>query len=306
MISSRNSPNILLYGQSTNDMSQIIDPIMKQFIKGDLQQSYHNKITYKLSNIHYEFDMSLLNKNGLFDDFINLVKEIIKSNDYFTEYGQKIIIMYNCQDIKKCNQDRLKILIEKYRITTLFILLTDRYDTIINPIRSRCTCIRIPSLSIKDKLYIIRETFTHYQYDFFHEYTKQIIKTLVHQCLEFKTKDDIKNYISCYVSTKQIVKTPQECIMNKILREYQYKPLRITQIKNLKEIAYMIQISNTNIYSVIYNLLTYYFTQSSLSHTKKYNLIHKLSQWDCKFQKSYRELIHIESLLLSIYGIIEL
>ena len=74
MISSRNSPNILLYGQSTNDMSQIIDSIMKQFIKGNLQKSYHNKIIYKLSNIHYEFDMGLLNKNGLFDDFINMIK----------------------------------------------------------------------------------------------------------------------------------------------------------------------------------------------------------------------------------------
>ena len=59
MISSRNSPNILLYGKTTNDMDQIMDSVMKQFIKGDLQTSYHNKITYKLSNIHYEFDMRL-------------------------------------------------------------------------------------------------------------------------------------------------------------------------------------------------------------------------------------------------------
>ena len=44
-----------------------------------------------------------------------------------------------------------RVIIEKYRKTTQFIMITEKINTIINPIRSRCLCIRIPNMNMKQK-----------------------------------------------------------------------------------------------------------------------------------------------------------
>ena len=87
--------------------------------------------------------------------FLTFLKEIIHSVDYYSLLGLKIVILSNFHTCKYSLQNVLRILIEKYRKTTLFIIVTDSYTGVIEPIRSRTLGLRIPGLTNKEKLSIL-------------------------------------------------------------------------------------------------------------------------------------------------------
>ena len=103
----------------------------------------------KLHHNYILFDMNQLNKNNILYFFNNLM-EIIRSKDYYNN-SMRIIIFNNFNLIKNIIQNKLRVILEKYRSTTLFILITHKYNSIINPIRSRCLSIRFPSLTPYEK-----------------------------------------------------------------------------------------------------------------------------------------------------------
>ena len=134
-IFNKNSPNIIFYGHNIN-----IDNYLYQKF-GKLKIITENKITYQGNSNCKIFDMNNIKKKEI-EYLFNFLKNILKTDNYYNNYNQHIIILNNYNLIHVFIQNKLRVIIEKYRKTTQFILITNLFNTIINPIHSRCLCIR--------------------------------------------------------------------------------------------------------------------------------------------------------------------
>ena len=122
----------------------------------------------------------------------------------------------------------LRVIIEKYRLTSVFIIISNKYNNIINPIKSRCLSVRIPSLSNKDKRRIIHKNIcykniTEDYYDFLYYFNNT--KT-IHNLSKIKCIFD-KGYITpCHkiindissLSYKSILKYAKLLIFFKLIK----------------------------------------------------------------------------------------
>ena len=131
----KDQPNIILSGyHKINKLS-----ILYNYISKDNQKQSKYNIDYIYHRDYKIFDMIEINKSKE-DNFFTLLFENIRCKNY---YGDKIIILDNFNLISLKIQNKFRVIFEKYRNTTIFILITDKLNSIINPIQSRFLTIRI-------------------------------------------------------------------------------------------------------------------------------------------------------------------
>ena len=140
--------NIILYGNKKNKNNQILNEVLKdKYGEYTLKRIEHNTFTYYQNEYMFQFYMHQINSKNQ-NKFYNSIQNIIGSKNLYVKDNQKhLIILYQFQSIKETLQAKLRVILEKAVITTYFILVTNNYCSIIEPLRSRCLNIRIPSAS---------------------------------------------------------------------------------------------------------------------------------------------------------------
>lgn len=294
-----NSPNIILYGPNHTNLTDILISCYKNIkpYYTPIIQNYKN-ITYQKYHNYYEFNMKLIRYPNI-PDLVSLIKEISNHTTYYSSFITTIVF-HHFEKTQRISQDALKKLFEKYKITTKFIILTSKIHRVTKPIISLCICIRIPSMINIDKLSLLQTYFKQYKLSLSNEYHKQNVKELIHQCYLPTHENDIKYYFIYYYQTGHIFKTPIQIIYQKLIH-----CCHMFTINKMKELAYMIQLSNIDFHNLLHAILINLFTSSEITHSQKYILIHKLSQWEYNYLKSYRKLIHIEYLLTLIHSLFQ-
>ena len=188
-------------------------------------------------------------------------------------------------------QNIFRVIIEKYRSTTLFILITDKYNSIIEPLRSRLLPIRFPQLKNKRKRKIIYENFnptkikTKY-YDFIYTLSD---KNEIDLALEVKDTIE-KDYID-----------PYNLMTRKIITIYEKKQSNKKIYESLKEISYNIIKFNLDIPTFYKVFLSEILKDQKIRDKQKYELIKLFSDSEYNYNKSYRSIIILESLLFNVY-----
>ena len=255
-----------------------------------------NNFTYKCSSIHYEINMDLIKYNTN-NDFFKFLMECIQTKNYYTEIQSNIIILYNCNSLKKTLQNQLRVIIEKYRKTTIFIFITQKLSNIHSTIQSRCVCVRIPTLSLQCKISKLRQcTITN----------KNIKNKLYDLMNEFPTVEDINSLIHCTKAIKNGYKNPYEIIVNQIIILLNNKKLNYITIKKIKDISYNILKQNLNINFFYRYLLCDYICDPTYTFSIKTKLINYFATSNYHLIQSYKKIIHIESLLFNCHYIIHL
>ena len=214
----------------------------------------------------------ITNKN--IDDFIIILDDIINNKNYYNNLENKMIIMDCFSEIKYSLQNILRVKIEKYRITTIFILITNNLTSIIDPLRSRCLCIR-NTLQNKKKLFYDKLEGIH---------NSEIIEIFENQ------SEDVKQFIF-----------PYDILINNIVKIYE-KQYNSINIQKLKEICYSILKYNLSINKFYSIFLIRLLNISRITDKKKSKLIHFFANSQYNFIRSYRSLIILESLLINIYS----
>ena len=142
-LKSKGTPNLLLYGFNIDEINQnLIEVLDGSFVVLDKKSVKYKDIIYHKNNIYYEFTMISIKKNV--DTFIEILNELIISKNYFSINSHKIVILNQFNNIKSQIQNILRVIIEKYRLTTVFIIITNKYSSVIGPLKNRCLCIRFP------------------------------------------------------------------------------------------------------------------------------------------------------------------
>ena len=125
-LQSQNTPNLIIYGTKSSGKKTKLFKILEILYKPckRINKSIDD-IYYSYTDTYYEFDMNIiLNKNYI--TFINILNEIIISPNHFGKLMNKLIILKNFQNIKQTIQNSLRVMIEKYRNTTIFIFITNK------------------------------------------------------------------------------------------------------------------------------------------------------------------------------------
>lgn len=283
-LNSKNLPNILIYPK--NGEYIFLDIFHKIYKVNYSKKIELDDICYYSNNIYHEFNIkNITNKNV--DTFLNILKEIIKTKNLYNE--NKFILFKNFDLIKYSLQNNLRVIIEKYRETTVFIFFTEKFNSIIEPLKSRFLCLRFPNKTRKEKRKIIynnsdKKLKSSKYYDFIYslDEEKDIINSI-------NNENNIYKYIDIY-----------ELINNTIFKIY-----KNNKIEKIREIAYNILKYNINTNKFYINLLNNIFKNVRIRDKNKYKIIKLFSESQYNFSKSYRQTIVLESLLINLYFLIK-
>lgn len=277
-IFNKSYPNIIFYGLNLN---------LNEYLKskfGIFIDIFHDKIPYKNNQYCKIFDIGIIkNKNS--EEFLIFLKSIISSNNYYSKYNQHIIVFNNYNYIYTSLQTKLRVIIEKYRKTTQFIIITDSFSKIIDPIQSRCLCIRIPTMNFKQKREFIKCHIKDKSYE------KRIP---IYDCI-YNLSD--KQEIIQYAKFNKYIQNNEDIY----LKIYKKLNLWIWEGINIREIKeYSYNILKYDIVDVHKKLCEYFIIDHKYTSKQKFKIIKCLTECEYEFKKSYRSLVHIEKLFIQL------
>lgn len=284
--------NLIFYGPSgVGKYSQMLYAIKKYspsqlkyekkiIIQGEKKQYY-----VKISDIHYEIDMSLLgcnSKNIWHEIYIQLVDVlstkqnktgIIVCKEFHNIYNELLEIFYNYMQENNHSMINIK-----------FILLTEQLSFIPNDILNCCEIIHIkrPSKQMYNSILENSDNNSNILNDDFNINIISNIKDL-----------HIKNYN---------LMIPHKIICNKIINDM----LNIEQIKFLKfrDLLYDIFIYNLNINDCIWYIIHHLIINNNINLSNFSQILIKTYSFLRYYNNNYRPIYHLESYLFYLITII--
>ena len=293
-IYSLNCPNLIIYSHKDIDKLNIIISILKDINNIPLK-IIKDKITWKSNPVYKIFNLEYITNKNISYFFI-ILNELIYSKNFYLKDHKRIIIFNNFNKISYNLQTRLRVIIEKYRLTTIFIFITNNFTSILEPIKSRCLCIRIPALSTKEKRKLSKGIIKELSYN-----KKTIIYDKIY---ELNNNNEIKFYSEFNEGLFLNYKTIYEIIYKKILRISQKDKLIKKDIEDIREIAYNIQ--KYNLYDIYQGFLSLFIIDPKYTFITKIKIIKLFGESEYNYQKSYRSLIHIENLFIQFLHLLNL
>jgi len=278
--------NLIFYGPSgVGKYSQMLHSI-KKYSPTDLKYEKKISLTYdkkqycfRISDIHYEIDMSLLGCNSklLWHDIYQQIVDILSAKTDKTG----IIV---CKDFHNIHSELLENFYSYMQdnnetlINVKFILLTEEISFIPDSILNCCEIINIVRPSKMS-------------------YTK---------CLKQKMPVDIKienivNIKYLHVNVCELM-FPYKIICDKILKEME----EIEDLKFLKfrDLLYDIFIYNLDITDCIWYILTNLIQNKKIKQTNLSNILLKTYNFLKYYNNNYRPIYHLESYLFYLTRII--
>ena len=278
ILSSTDTPNLILYGYYKVNKNEILNEYLdikycNEMNKYDI--NYHSNQNFKI------FDMKQIKKSKI-ENFFTLIFEIIKCKNYYIK-NNRILILNNFNHIEKNIQDRFRVIFEKYRINTLFILITDYYNSILNPIKSRFLSLRIRDLSRKDKITISYPIIKNLTYD------KRI--KIYDKIYDNSDKSIILNYSH---NNYGLINDYNDLIKNIYSS---LKTMETLDLSTIKEYAYSLEKYHLqNFHSEFLKLII-----NDLDNMRLKECIFKISEIELRYIKSFNRILSNEFLLIFIY-----
>ena len=258
--------------------------LLKRFSQSELKYEKKIVITYnktlyyiKISDIHYEVDMSLLGCNGklLWHEIYNKIVDIISSKN--NKIG--VIICKNFHEIHSELLDNfysyMQILYQS-GIIIKFILITEHISFLPDNILNYCRHINIT-----------RPSRNKYNKCFKSNYTKTNDISLITNIKDIKDMKIVKNQFNMY-----------EILCDKIID----KIIDMNNIKyiNLREIIYDLCIYNLNINNCVWYILEKLIIKDKLDNNKLNKILIETYNFFKFYNNNYRPIYHLERYILYI------
>jgi len=274
--------NLIIYGppgigKYTNALLRLTNysPSELKYEKKIVMTYNKNLYYFKISDIHYEVDMSLLGCNAklLWHEIYNKIVDIISSKNnktgiivckYFHEIHNELLENFYSYMQRLYSQG----------ITIKFILLTENLSFLPENILNYCKHIKLnrPSRSIYNKCLKTK-------------YTKNDDISLITNI------KDIKN-------NKFNILEIHKIICNNIIEQI----LNIDDIKfiNLREILYDMCIYDLNIHNCVWYILKVLISEEKINETKLNNILIETYNFFKLYNNNYRPIYHLERYILYI------
>lgn len=275
--------NILIYGPKGSGKYTIAKSLINSFYNKEIKTTpkiykYNLKeIKYYSSSYYFEIILdNYFNKKN----FINLLSYLCSSNDINNYCVYKLILIKNIDILDLESSKIIKNYIEKCNIR--FILTTSKISIIDTLYKGFFLLLRIPYPNKNELL------------DFIKLYSKnqKDIKTIMNN----KNLNDlfikleiinITNYVDVYENN-----------INKIIKLLNKK--KLSSVIKIREHLYELISKNYKLEDIYFKIFNYYL----LHHSSKTQIIKLFIDYDIRIKKSFKSLIHLESLLINLLTIL--
>ena len=274
----KNHNNILIYGNKSSGKTTLIKSLLKTLSNNDYQEIKNENYHVIIDSNYYYFNCNTIYNRVKYIDYI---KEIINSYDYFND-KMKYIVIDSYESTSENLQDCLKVIMEKSFITTKFIIITNRISKVNEAIKSRCMLIRIPIPTVNDKFCYLKTNF------------------------KMNHKNDLLLYEDCKKYNLFTLLMNRKNHTNK-LQEYSNKIMDILRKEINLSLINKIKILSCEIKSInlpINELFNYLLNDLLKISNHTYEIIQLISEYEHSLSFSYREIIYIESFIINIYKVI--
>lgn len=298
----KNIPNLILYGQDgcgKKSFLSILFPEKK--IKSIKSIKYNSKtINYTIYNSAYTIEidskeLKIYNKY-LLQNIIKNIAETKRVNDN----KLKIIIIHNAHDLDKDFQYILRKMIELYINNAIFIMVTNTLTKIINPIRSRCLCIRINNPTYEQ----IEEFITNINKKENLNLSKPKINNIIKN-----SKRNLKNAmleLEIYTyKAKNLVDSKIHNNIKSIVSLLKNKNFNIKLINNWETKLYKLIINFSIEDKMILNLLFDEIIKLNSDDEFKKKILEITCEYDNRMTKGSKSIIHLNNYLGVIYEYIK-
>ena len=293
-ISNKNHPNILVHGINNSGKTLLIKTVLNDLFninKYTNKEYLTDNIIYEKSDLHYYFDLKLVNNNLKFIDFI---KDIVKSYNYYTN-KYNYIILDNFEYLSNLNQDRLRVIFEKSLNTTKIIIITSKLNKINQPLLSRFINFKIPNHNITDKYIYFKNLLNKNYYVISDEILFEILKK--HSDLNYNFIN-ILSYLKNNIINGDIYDEINLKYMN-IINSKKDLTKKITDMKQLIYLSRSLIDINT-----FYRRFLTYLLDLNILNEKKSKLVKVFTENNILVDNSFKDLLYLEGLLVEIYWIL--
>lgn len=278
----------MLFGKqvyNTKDVSyEVVGSGGKKTIEKVKQSGYHIVINPKNNN----YDKYLIQ---------SIVKTYVKTRPLNTMYGEgkqfKIVVINDLDNLSFCAQAALRRTMERYNDKCRFIMWCESLSNVLQPLQSRCLCIRIPAPSNMELFeYIYRISLKENMMLTLAEY-QEIIK---------KSNGNIKTAL-WHLHYK---KYKYECItkydevlekLNKLLLEKTNYPLK--NFYTIREMLSQLMITTCTSVSILCDIVqNKIFTNNNISDDVKLKIIKKSVDVEHNLIKGRRDIIHFDDFVI--------
>lgn len=279
LLKHKNHPNIIIVGLSNSGKTKLVFTVFKE-VFGETRLVKYGVFNFLENRNYYIFDFLKYVKY----DIIKLIKEIVNNYDHYNG-NVKYIIIDNFKDIPRNLQVSIKVLIERASMNSRFIFITNHYGNIENSLKGNCLKIVIPIPSVYDKFIYLKNIFTNkvFYNDFllFEDCKKLDLEVIINKynldCTYINIYNDFcYNYIDFLVSEFDIF----------ILRELIIKMKSINIKLNL-----LLEILIDKLIPIIGDI-------------QMIIVIKEIANYNYIINKSYRDIVPLESLFIRLYQII--
>ncbi len=299
-------PHMIFYGPEGSGKKRIIKLFLQMIYDNTINKleetpytvigsgNKTNEIMVKQSNYHIVIDPH----NNNFDKY--LIQDIVKKyanikqlNIYKKNF--KVVLINNVDNLSYYAQTSLRRTMEKYSGNCRFIMWCRSLSRIIDPLKSRCTSIRVSCPKDEDMFKFcykvsMNERLSLNMIDYTNIITRANgnIKKMLWM-LEMK-KANLQFETAYDETITQIV----ELIKNVKIEE-------ITEIRNL---LYNILITNIDGTTIIKDIIIRLCKDETIPDNKKYKMIDNAAKFEHNLIRNRREIIHLEALIMSIFEIL--
>ena len=293
-ISNNNHPNILIHGLNNSGKTLLIKTVLNDLFnikKYTNKENLTDNIIYERSEFHYYFDLKLVNNNIKFIEFI---KEVVKSYNHYTK-KYNYIILDNFETLSNLNQDRLRVIFEKSLNTTKIIIITSKLNKVNEPLQSRFINFRIPNHNLIDKYLYFKNLLNKNYYVISDDILLDILK---------KHSDLNYNFINIlsYLKNNIINGDIYDEIILKYMNIINSKKDLTKKITDMKQLIYLSR-SLIDI-NTFYRRFLSYLLDLNISNDKKFKLVKAFNENNILVDKSFKDLLYLEGLLVEIYWIL--
>lgn len=302
-------PHIIFYG-SEGSGKKTMTSIFLHMLYGDtVNKLYDNKYNIVSSGNKVKEEIIKSSKNHIiinptgtnFDRYI--VHEVIKtyaktktlSHINVPDSKFKTIQISNLEKLSHSAQTSLRRMIEVNASTCRFIMWCENIDNVIDPLKSRCICIRIPR-PCKHKLfaYLVYKALLHKYKPSFYD---------IHNIVE-QSQGNIKKALWCL----QLYMVDSDYIINydtsidsivKLILKYNQKKIEV-----IRDIFFNIIITNITGVSVVKDILYKLINNNELSELCKLNIAIKTSECEYNMIRGRRLIIQFDRFIINVMKII--
>jgi len=303
-------PHIIFYGNDGVGKRRIIKLFLEMLYGQDVNNVEENMYIVsgsgnKVKEVYVkqsDFHIMIEPVDNNFDKYLiqDVVKEYAKRiqiNVFKSKKIFKSVLINNLDNLSYYAQTSLRRTMEKYSGTCRFIMWCKSLSRVIEPLKSRCICIRISAPS-NDELF------------------KLALSISAKENLNLKLEDYGKIIKSSNGSIRKLLwklnlikvgqnnnpyETPYEETIDKICDLI--LKCELTEINNIRNLIYNLIITNiepTNIMRNIFKTLC----KKNIPDKVKYKIINNASYYDHNLIRRRREIIHLEGFIISTINLI--